>query len=352
MAKVTVNKYGVIILDGTVDGKRHRLTTGKKSDKRLLEWYERHADDEFFKLYENKHGSRSQQTMSFEEYGTYILDITKNNRNEFSQREVLQQFKKLCNTFGKYDLTQIKASHIMKWQNECGFAPKTIQNYRGTLNLILKMALYDEIITKNPLEVVKPPKKEHKEVFIFNQDDMRLLINKSQGQFKNILMFNFFAGLRGSELIALRWNDIDFNSNTIRIDTRIRDGVEDVTKSKRVRIIDMLPQAKKALKQQRLLTGLKDDYVFVTQYGTPYKTPKVITELLKQLCIDCGIKVGTMHTIRKSCNTLLKQYGMPQDWILDQLGHVEDGVNREYYTGKIKPDMSKIGRVLAELKFG
>jgi len=27
-------------------------------------------------------------------------------------------------------------------------------------------------------------------------------------------------------------------------------------------------------------------------------------------------------------------------------------VNREHYTGKIKPDMSKIGRVLAELKFG
>ncbi len=57
-----------------------------------------------------------------------------------------------------------------------------------------------------------------------------------------------------------------------------------------------------------------------------------------------------MHTVRKSCNTLLKQYGMPQDWILDQLGHIEDGVNREYYTGKIKPDLSKIGRVLAELK--
>lgn len=114
----------------------------------------------------------------------------------------------------------------------------------------------------------------------------------------------------------------------------------------------MLPQARKALKSQRLLTGLKNDFIFVTQYGKSYKTPKVITELLKNLCLESNIKVGTIHTIRKSCNTLLKQYGMPQDWILDQLGHVEDGVNREYYTGKIKPDISKIGRVLAELKFG
>lgn len=41
---------------------------------------------------------------------------------------------------------------------------------------------------------------------------------------------------------------------------------------------------------------------------------------------------------------------MPQALILDQLGHIEDGINSEYYTEKIKPDLSKIGRVLAESK--
>lgn len=352
MAKVTVNKYNVIILDGTVDGKRHRLTTGKKADKRLLEWYKRHADDEFFKLYEDKYPTRSKKTLTFKEYGEYILKISSNNRNSFSQKEIMQQFKKLCETFGDMDLAEIKASHILMWQNSCGFAPKTIQNYRGTLNLILKMALYDEIITKNPLTVVKPPKKVYKETFVFSQEDMQLLISRSSGQFRNLLMFNFFAGLRGSELIALRWNDIDFNSMTIRIDTRIRDGEEDVTKSKRVRVIDMLPQAYKALKLQQRITGLNGDHVFTNQYGAAYTSSDHLTRTLKRLCDKCGIEVGTMHTVRKSCNTLLKQYGMPQDWILDQLGHVEDGVNREYYTGKIKPDLSKIGRVLAELKIG
>ena len=352
MAKVTVNQYNVIILDGTVNGKRHRLTTGKKADKRLLQWYKRHADDEFFKLYENKFGAKTQNTITFKEYGEYILNISSNNRNAFSQKEIKQQFRKLCETFGNMDLSEIKASHILKWQNDCGFAPKTVQNYRGTLNLILKMALYDEIITKNPLTVVKPPKKVYKQTFVFSQEDMKLLISKCTGQFRNLLMFNFFAGLRGSELIALRWNDIDFDSKTVKIDTRIRDGKEDITKSKRIRVIDMLPQAYKALKLQQRITGIKGDFVFTNQYGTAYTSSDHLTRTLKRLCEKCEIKVGTMHTVRKSCNTLLKQYGMPQDWILDQLGHVEDGVNREYYTGKLKPDLSKIGRVLAELKFG
>ena len=352
MAKVTVNNYNIIILDGTVDGKRHRLTTGKKSDKRLLTWYKRHIDTEFFKLYENKFGTLQEESPTFKEYGLMVLEITSKNRNSFSQYEETKRFKQLCKTFGDMPLADIKASHVMKWQNDCGLAPKTIRNYRSIFNIILEMAHYDDLIRKNPLKFVKTPKKEFKEVHVYSEEEINLLLEKSTGQFRNILMFNFFAGLRGSELIALRWNDIDFTKNTIRIDTRIRNGIEDVTKSKRIRIIDMLPQAKVALKRQKRLTGIKDDYVFITQYGKPYNRPEVLNKLLKKLCIECDIKIGTTHTLRKSCNTLLKQYGMPIDWILDQLGHVEDGVNREHYTDKIKPDLSKIGRVLAELKIG
>jgi len=351
VSKVIVNNYNIIILDSTVDGKRHRLTTGKKADKRLLQWYKRHADDEFFKLYENKFGSVSQNTISFREYGLMIIEITKNNRNKFSQKEEKQRFNTLCNTFGEMNIIDIKVTHVVKWQNDCSLAPRTVLKYRSTLNTIFEMALCDEIITKNPLRFVKAPKKIHKEVEIFNQEEMQILIDKATGQLKNILMFTFFAGLRGSELIALRWNDIDFDSETIRVDTRIREGVEDVTKSKRVRILDMLPQAKTALRKQQLITGIKNDFVFLAQRGSkPYVKPSNISEAIKSLCDDSGIKKGTLHTIRKSCNTLMKQYGLPTDWILDQLGHVEDTVNREHYTGKIKPDLSKIGRVLAESK--
>lgn len=352
MAKVTVNKFGIIVLDDSYNGKRHRLTTGKKSNTRLLNWYEKNFNDEFLNLYQNKFGKVSQNLISFREYGSMIIEITKNNRNQFSQKEELQRFNKLCETFGEMDITDIRASHIVKWQNDCGFAPKTIKNYRGTMNLVLDMALCDEIITKNPLKFVKAPKKQHKPVEIFTQDEMQILISNAPGQLKNILMFTLFTGLRGSELIALRWHDIDFNSESITVDTRIREGVEDVTKSKRVRIIDMLPQAKEALKKQQLRTGMKNDFVFLTQYGTPYVKPSNISEAIKRLCDEYNIKEGTLHTLRKSCNTLMKQYGMPQDWILDQLGHIEDDVNREHYTGKIKPDLSKIGRVLADLKIG
>ena len=144
MAKVTVNKYNIIILDGTVDGKRHRLTTGKKADQRLLKWYERHVDDEFFKLYEKKLGPAQLEVPTFKEYGSMILKITSKGRNAFSQNDETRRFKQLCKTFGKMRLSDIKASHIMQWQNDCGLAPKTIRTQRSIFNMILKMAYYDE----------------------------------------------------------------------------------------------------------------------------------------------------------------------------------------------------------------
>ena len=348
LAKVRINEYGIIILDGKMNGKRHRLTTGKKADKRLLKWYESHIEDEFFKLYEDKFGSIHQKMMTFSEYGQHILEISDGNRNMFSQKEVLQQFKTLCNTFGEMEMDKIKASYILKWQKECGFAPKTIKNYRGTLNIIFKMAYADDLMTKNPLQTIKAPKVIKGTVEVFEQDEMKALLKNATGQLKNILQFNFFAGLRGSELIALRWNDIDFDNNTILIDKRIREGNVDTTKSKVARTIDMLPQAKKALKQQWESTGSKDGHIFLTQRGNVFVKPSNISEAIKILCVKSNVKIGTLHTVRRSCNTLLKQYGLPLDWILDQLGHIEDVVNRAHYTGKIRPNLSKIGRVLAE----
>lgn len=347
MAKVTVNKYDIIVLDAFKDGKRYRLSTNRKVTKRLLSWYSDHFEKEFDLLYNHKFKIKPTSYVTFREYGKIVLELTKQNRNQFSQKEETQRFNRLCETFGDMDIADIKVSHILRWQLDSGFAPKTIKNYRNIFNQIMELAHYDDIIKKNPLKFAKAPKKKTKDVKVFTLKDVRLLISESEGQLKNILLFNFFAGLRGSELIALRWDDIDFKNKIVRVDTRIRDGNEDETKSKRIRYLDMLPQCYEALKNQQRITGIKNDFVFVTQYGKGYNTPKTITEQIKILCKENFVEIGTLQTMRRTCNTLLKQYGLPTDWILDQMGHIEDGVNREHYTGRITPDLSEIGRVLA-----
>ena len=244
-------------------------------------------------------------------------------------------------------LSEIKASHILIWQNRHKGEPKTIVNYRTTLNKVFKYAVYDEIMKNNPLQLVKAPEKLQKEVHIFSEEELAALIRHSKGQLRNIILFTAFTGVRAGELIGLRWSDIDFEKNTICIQRRIREGDIDLPKSKRARTIDMLPQAKKALEAQRSLTKAQE-YIFVTKSNTHYKRPNKISDSIRRICRIANIEEGTLQTLRRTCNTLYKQYNLPNDWILDQLGHVEETVNRKHYTGKLTPDLSRIGTVLAE----
>jgi integrase len=70
-----------------------------------------------------------------------------------------------------------------------------------------------------------------------------------------------------------------------------------------------------------------------------------MTRAFKYLVKKNGLPMGTIHDLRRSFNTLLKQYGYPTDWILDIMGHMDDTVNRNHYTGKLNVDMSKIGNI-------
>ena len=345
---IQVNQYGMIVLDGKINGKRHRLSTRKKSNLLRLVWYKYYADTLFFRHYNEQMLTKSYELTKFSVYGYKILTHTGTNRNDFTQKDWEKKFEVLCKTFGNMQLTQIKASDILIWQNQTNFQPKTIINYRSVLNIIFKFAVYDGLMQHNPLSVVQVPKGVRVDVEYFTQKEIEILVRHASGQIKNIILFVAFTGVRAGELIGLKWSDVDFRKKTILIQRRIREGIEDVPKSKRSRLLDMLPQAKQALLMQKELTYGKHAFIFVSRFDEPYTRSNHITASIRKICRETAIKEGGLQKLRRSCNTLYKQYGLPNDWILDQLGHMNDEVNIKHYTGKIKPNLSSIGKVLAE----
>jgi len=346
ISRVYKNSSGYIALDSDMLGERKRLSTGKKFDKRQAKWYEKHFEQEYAKLYEKKFGRHSNTNLTFDKYGEMVMNITSSTRSDFSQRNAMTIFKNLCKFFGSMQIDEIRASDVMLWQNDCGLAPKTILNYRGYLNLILQTAMNDDIIRKNPVPLVKAPKKRFvKKTTVYYEEDIRKLIAAADGQLKNYIQLCFFSGMRGSEMIALRWKeDIDFERGVIIVDSRIREGLEGIPKSGRTRYIPMFQQACEALMRQRMRTGLSE-YVFLNQYGERYQRPDPPSISFKKLTQKIGVEVGTMHDARRSFNTLLKQYGYPPDWILDVMGHVDESMNRNHYTGNLQVDMNKIGKI-------
>jgi predicted transposase YbfD/YdcC len=133
----------------------------------------------------------------------------------------------LLPTFGAYDINEITAPIIREWISALGATPKTIRNCLTPLRNMFADAMNDDLIKTNPIEQIAlskliqvASKKSEFDAEPFNEVDKQLIIDAANGQVKNLIQFGFWSGLRTSELIALKWADIDFKRGIVNRSTK------------------------------------------------------------------------------------------------------------------------------------
>jgi len=133
--------------------------------------------------------------------------------------------------FGERAIDSIKTSEIKKWFNYwVSERSNTTAIYiANTFSAIFKEAFYDEVIEKNPFDYIKRPKKQQGGAKPFSVDTMKLLISSAKDEwFKNFLALSFFTGLRTGEAVALKWSDINFETQELEVKRSRRYG-KDIT---------------------------------------------------------------------------------------------------------------------------
>jgi integrase/recombinase XerD len=124
-----------------------------------------------------------------------------------------------------------------------------------------------------------------------------------------IIQVGYSAGLRSSEIINLKWEDIDFIRNSIHI----KKG-----KGKKDRIVMLSEKVKEDLQN---FSHEKKGYVFITTRGGKY-TQRTIQKIIENTAKKVGIKKRiSPHTLRHSFATHLLEGGTDIRYIKDLLGH-------------------------------
>lgn len=215
-------------------------------------------------------------------------------------------------------------------------------------------AFYD---IKNPMLLVTMPrvgniKVETREIEWFEQVDIdrfimacgtRLNNGKLKYKYSYALAANIYLGLRGGELLALQWKDIDFNKGTIYIsktlvESRDKNGkttfyVQNSTKRDKNRYVPMNTKAKTYLQQHKKESEFtdRDDFVISTS-NRKTNTLKNLSDMIGKLEEEGGtsVKAKNTHVLRHTCASLYFRAGVPIEIICTILGNSREVCEKTY----------------------
>lgn len=244
------------------------------------------VNDIWFTLY-ICNGDRKQSTI------VYYSDIAKHITKYFGG-VVLQNITSV--QIQQY-LQFIRNEHEQKHGKPISY--KHLNHYYGTLKNIFNYAERNDMIIKNPMTKVEPPKKIKKPVDAFNQEEAKDFFRKISDcplDFKCMLHLFITTGLRRGEIIGLQWKDIDEKNGLLHIDrgvvyvrgTGIIVSTPKTASSIRVvplanSSISLLKQLYKQIKKNNPNTILKDAFIFSSKDNIfAPRDPNAVTRRVKR----------------------------------------------------------------------
>jgi integrase len=154
-------------------------------------------------------------------------------------------------TFGDAFLEDITADQIERWRTsfDPALANRTKIKVMTVLFGILERARKVHRLPTNPArDMEKPTQRRRAGLDVFSVEEVMALVRAADGeQDATIFLVAAFTGLRRGELVALRWRDVDFTGQTIRVIASYTDGVLTTPKSGKVRSVPMAPEVAAAL---------------------------------------------------------------------------------------------------------
>lgn len=234
--------------------------------------------------------------------------------------------------FGDEPVESITTEMIESWISGVDRAPATRAKTLVLLHGIFKRARKVYGLPTNPAaEVERPPIQQSGNIEVFSLEEVMALVRAAaSAQDAAIYLTAAFTGLRRGELLALRWRDVDFSNQVIRVRASYADGALTTPKSGKVRSVPMAPDVAEALAKlgQRASWTDDDDLVFVGQ-GGGYLDGRALRRRYDSALKRAGLRKLRFHDLRHTFGTRMigkADIRRVQEW----MGHADIQTTMKY----------------------
>jgi len=268
---------------------------------------------------------------------------------------------RLAPSLGKHELADLRRAHVREMCEGMEVTNKRIANVLSVLRTALDDAVTDELIDANPIagwtyQKNEPPKEED-DVDPFTAAEQVEILKALDGQGRNLVQFALWTGLRTSEMVGLRWEDVDLVRGEVRIrraTTQAAKGAAEVPKTNSSkRMVKLLGPAREALEAQKAFTLLANAHVFHNpRTSAPWEGDQPIRKTLWQPALKrAKVRYRVPYQTRHTYASMMLSAGEHPMWVANQMGHADWGMIRRVY-GRWMPDAAPDAGSKAEALYG
>jgi integrase len=337
-AKCWVGRYWIDLDDGT---KKRQTVMGEDPDGKDREEvlkkmrYEKAMADRGAPVLRDQRTTGAYLEYWLQHIDPYLVRPTTLQLHTFITR------KYLIPLLGDNPLTQLRPEHVRLMLNrmeKMGCGARTLQHARNILSAALREALELEYVTRNVARLVKPPKYTAAKRTTWSKEQVARFLDvaKHHDRFPMFLLLLCY-GLRCGELLGLRWQDIDFEKNAIRIRQSVRlennkacvGPLKTETSERDLPMHFMIKDV--LLCYSKTARRYDDDLIFHSSTGKP-AWPKAIRASFQRLAVKAGLPPITIHEARHTVATMLAEAWSSPKEAQAILGHSSITTTLQIYT--------------------
>lgn len=257
-------------------------------------------------------------------------------------------------------LSEVQARPVELWLQSLTLAPKSKLHIRGLLSVLWDYAMWrgDMPTQRNPMELVsvKDASQRVRKPNSLTVEQFQTLLELLGHDvcWRTMLLLSVSFGLRISELLGLKWKDVDWLGKTIRIQRGVvKQVVDDVKTNCSARTMVCADELLEVLKQWKQTTqfSANDDWMFASpvKLGRQPLSYSHVWETLSAVAAKAGISHISSHTFRHTHRSWLDSVGTPVGVQQKLMRHADIRTTMNLYGDAATEDMRQAHQKVVRL---
>jgi len=228
---------------------------------------------------------------------------------------------------------------------ERGLSARSIRYTHSVLRSSMRQAIRWRLLLQDPTDGAQLPRLGRREMRVLTADQSRIFLSAALNtHYGPVLAVALTTGMRPSEYLGLKWQDIDWDRGTVSVVRTLERSagawrLAETKRNRSRRIIKLQDWVLKTLKdlpgRMTLRIGSSGadvaELVFTTPVGRPIHSDK-LAKRFKAILRQAGLPIIRLYDLRHTSATLALAAGVPPKVVAEQLGHASAAFTLDVYS--------------------